>query len=465
MSISTACRWIAVALAFCAPASLAQDWPDVYDPFTLLTLNLEMDPGDWNTIRQDESFEIEVPAMFGADGEDPILVAVRRKSATPIGPKISLKIDINKLVDGQSWHSLKKLSLENGDDTNVVAEGLAWLLHRRAAEESNSGYLPGLASWVRLLVNGDYQGVYVNVEQRDKQWLRNRDLYTRGETWLYKMSDINSPERKVGDTDSPTHEALCYPPFTSGRGQGDCETPGEQELAEQLNALIDVDVMLTLAASNAFLVAPDAMFSHGKNFYYADFRNSPPRLYIPWDLDSVITSVDESIYGRRRGQNIDQSPYQMIILNHPEFRQRYNRIMLDLLAGAFRAEDVIPVIDQLEELLTPALEADENNNMEGDVPGAFDKLREWMPERAWYIREEIGVGCSRSPEWICDGDVDGDGQVNPVDSGLVQAAFGSAEESDLCQYDVDCDGQINPVDSGIVQSLFGTCEAPRVACP
>ncbi len=48
-------------------------------------------------------------------------------------------------------------------------------------------------------------------------------------------------------------------------------------------------------------------------------------------------------------------------------------------------------------------------------------------------------GCVRDPEWLCDGDVDGDGQVNPVDSGLVQAAFGSAEESDLCQYDVDCD--------------------------
>ncbi len=32
-------------------------------------------------------------------------------------------------------------------------------------------------------------------------------------------------------------------------------------------------------------------------------------------------------------------------------------------------------------------------------------------------------------------------------------------------YDIDCDGQINPVDSGIVQSLFGTCEAPREVCP
>ncbi len=73
-------------------------------------------------------------------------------------------------------------------------------------------------------------------------------------------------------------------------------------------------------------------------------------------------------------------------------------------------------------------------------------------------------GCVRNPEWLCDGDVDGAGQVNPVDSGLVQAAFGSTDEGDICQYDIDCDGQINPVDSGIVQSLFGTCEAPRAVC-
>ncbi len=75
------------------------------------------------------------------------------------------------------------------------------------------------------------------------------------------------------------------------------------------------------------------------------------------------------------------------------------------------------------------------------------------------------VGCVRDPAWQCDGDVDGDGQVNPVDSGLVQAAFGSEGEQDLCNYDVDCDGQINPVDSGIVQSLFGTCEEPPEVCP
>ena len=83
----------------------------------------------------------------------------------------------------------------------------------------------------------------------------------------------------------------------------------------------------------------------------------------------------------------------------------------------------------------------------------------------WVVPPPVTGACSRDPEWVCDGDTDGDGQVNPVDSGLVQAAFGSSNEQDLCQYDVDCDGQINPVDSGIVQSLFGTCNTPRSVCP
>ncbi len=67
-------------------------------------------------------------------------------------------------------------------------------------------------------------------------------------------------------------------------------------------------------------------------------------------------------------------------------------------------------------------------------------------------------------EWVCDGDVDGDGQVNPTDSGLVEAAFGSTDREDLCRYDIDCDEQINPLDSGLVQALFGTCDPPRPPC-
>ena len=89
--------------------------------------------------------------------------------------------------------------------------------------------------------------------------------------------------------------------------------------------------------------------------------------------------------------------------------------------------------------------------------------------RFYYVIEfdEAIPRCVRDPIWVCEGDVDGDGQVNPVDSGLVQASFCSAESCDaqaLCQYDMDRDGQINPVDAGLVQSLFGICDEPSSVC-
>lgn len=162
---------LVMVLVLTASGANAQAWPDVFNPFQILTLNLQLADQDWDTIRHDTTNEIEVPAWFWADGETPILVSVRRKSsralpseANPI--KIGLKIDINELVDGQKWRDLTKVSLENGADSGVVQEGLAWNLHRLAS--GSYGYQAALASWIQLRVNGQLIGVFVNAEQRDK---------------------------------------------------------------------------------------------------------------------------------------------------------------------------------------------------------------------------------------------------------------------------------------------------------
>ena len=61
---------------------------------------------------------------------------------------------------------------------------------------------------------------------------------------------------------------------------------------------------------------------------------------------------------------------------------------------------------------------------------------------------------------------DDDCGTNSVAAYLFALADGTARVRDPhWQCDVDGDGQVNPVDSGIVQSLFGTCDAPREACP
>ena len=72
---------LVMVFVFTASSANAQAWPDVFNPFQILTLNLQLSDQDWDTIRHDTTNEIEVPALFWADGETPILVSVRRKSS------------------------------------------------------------------------------------------------------------------------------------------------------------------------------------------------------------------------------------------------------------------------------------------------------------------------------------------------------------------------------------------------
>jgi spore coat protein CotH len=417
-------RLLTIALfAFTVNPASAYDWPGLYDPLQMLTLNLDMAPADWETIKADTTYDIELPAMFWADGDtdelEPILVSVRRKSADALGDKVSLKIDINEYVD-QKWNNIKKLSVENGDDVDVVAEGYAWYLNRVAAAASNSGYDPGLAAWVKLVVNGKDVGVYINVEQPDKQFLKNRGLYTKNETWLYKGDAVGTDyELKVGDSDSPTLTELCYSPFgaegsdgggkgngkgkggNSGGGSTGCTVPdSDSAMATELNKLIDMEAMLTLGAVSAFHMGPDDLFSKGKNFYSIDFLGGGKRLYTQWDLDTVFTSgnPEGSIYGtakkgKKRGgtTELSQTAYQEVILNNSTFRAQYDRIMAGLLNGPLQIDAQYAFLNDLEVLLATALDADPNNNFGGSSAAErFDSLRKWVSGRVININDQLG---------------------------------------------------------------------------
>ena len=399
---------VLMVLLIAAPGIFAQAWPDVFNPFQILTLNLQLAEQDWDTIRHDTTNEIEVPAMFWADGETPILVSVRRKSsralpseADPI--KVGLKIDINELVDGQRWRSLTKVSLENGTDSGVVQEGFAWNLHRLAS--GSYGYEAAFASWVQLRVNGRLIGVYVNAEQRDKQMLRNRGLWADDETWIFDQDDIGVPEIEEGDGFSPTYDALCYVPFrvSSKRDSGTCPSPTDAELATQLPLLINMQGMLTQGAVDAYTDNPDALLSHGKNFQFVDFIDpnntgrDTRRLYFPWDLDAVFRSTTGNIYASGSGRKISPSPYQEVILRHPTFRAQYNQIMLDLLNGQLSVANVQAFLNQAEAVISTALANDPFPTTDASPADEFNSLRAWVAARDANVRSQIAANGPPSP--------------------------------------------------------------------
>jgi hypothetical protein len=391
-----------LALVLAGPSVHAQDWPEIFDPLVLRTLNLELSDADWQTIQHDETFEIEVPTLLWLDGEEPILVSIRRKSADPLTAapdyiKVSYKIDINELVSGQDWHGLRAVSLDNGDDQDVVSEGFAWYLHRQASGPEGYGYDAGLASWVRLVINGVDTGVYVNAEQRDKRFLQNRGLWIEDETWLYEVEDLHGFELdEGGPEDSPTLTALCYSPFAS---PSSCSTPDAATLSAVVPPLVDMQGLLALAAVDSFSANPDAIFSHGKNFYFADYLSGMPRLHFPWDLDSAMGGggVDADVYATG-------SDYSEILLDVPQFRVQYSEILNALVCGPFQEAQLHAFMDALEPVLSDALAADPNNQLDGQpVADFFDARKAWISQRVASVSAQIEgfVPCgSPSDPWV-----------------------------------------------------------------
>ncbi|MCH7750609.1 MAG: CotH kinase family protein [Planctomycetes bacterium] len=210
-------------------------------------------------------------------------------------------------------------------------------------------------------------------------------------------------------------EVLDFSPFVF-EGAAPPEGGALQTL---LNQYIDMEVMLTLGAVDAFAGNLDDLLGHGKNFYWADFapgtapaNTNGKRTHFPWDLDgSIGEDIGISIYATKRGK-LKKSPYQEVILGDPVFRAQYNNIMLSLLGGPLSVGSLTAFLDDMEPLLTPSLEADLNNQMDGgDVAGHFDLLRQWVSDRhanvSQQVLADIGTGGGLPGDFDLDGKVDG----------------------------------------------------------
>jgi len=393
--------------------TFGQDWPHIFDPNLLMTLNIEMNPSDWNDVTEDLTFDIEKPAWFWADGEESnkLFVSVRRKSGDPLppafgggGPKISLKIDINNYDSDQDWHGLTKLSLENGDDNNVLTEGIAANLHQMASGPEGYDYDPWRANWVKVYVNGHYYGVYVNAEQLDKRYLQNRGWYVWHESWLYQYRGEYNFTLEIGDDLNPRSPAageLCYRPFRHERDpnlmpDAFCDQPDSSTLVTQLNELIDMQGFLSLAAVGAFIANPDSLFTHQRNAHFLDFNYLNPaetrkRMYLPWDVDAAFQSKTFDVYGS------SPTEYQQVILNNPPLLAQYNRILCDLIAGPFSDANLLALIDSIEPVLIQAIADDPynrlgTNTIEG-VADEFDSIRNWLTARVANVRTQVQCDC------------------------------------------------------------------------
>ncbi len=382
--------------------SADEPWPSLFDPFRVQTIYIQIDPSKWNAIKHDTNYydparNIREPCQLWMDGdtapnspETSITVQIRRKSDPALPDegspeKVSLKIDVNEYVPGQSIRGVKKLSLENGAGGNgVLREGFAMNLHRMAADAGYYPFQTGHSSWVKLVVNGEFAGVYSCPEQRDATFMKNRGMYKEKASWLYEINGGIDLDPTVATVNSPTYEHLSYPPFR-------LDSPQPANYEEDIQQWVDMRAMLTLASVESFISNTDGLFTksannQGKNTFCMDWLPSTQakRVYLPWDLDGGFSNTSWNIFSGGSGQQ-SQRRFQTQILQHPWFGEYYRHIYTELLDGPLSLTALNAWLDRLEAVLGPALASDPNADS-----GGFSSLRTWLATRTANVRSQIG---------------------------------------------------------------------------
>ena len=155
----------------------------LYDTGVLRTIFLEFENPDWEKeLEEFKNTDVEVPATMTVDGAVYRDVGVHFRGASsfmfvPEGSKRSLNLALDFVHEDQHLLGYRTLNLLNVNSDPTFTRALLYT-------EISRHYLPTpKANYVRVVINGESWGVYVNTQQYNSDFLREWFPSTRGARW------------------------------------------------------------------------------------------------------------------------------------------------------------------------------------------------------------------------------------------------------------------------------------------
>ena len=155
----------------------------LYDPDTLRTLFLTFENADWEAELEDfHGTDVQVPCALTVDGKTYPNVGVHFRGMSSYmmvraGQKRSLNLSLDFADPKQRLLGAKTLNLLNAHEDGTL---LNTVLYSHVARQ----YMPApKANLVKVVVNGESWGIYSNVQQFDKEFLKENYDTTKGTRW------------------------------------------------------------------------------------------------------------------------------------------------------------------------------------------------------------------------------------------------------------------------------------------
>jgi len=317
----------------------------LYEPGVLRTFFLEFENADWE--KELAAFyhtDVDVPAKLTVDGRAYSDVGMSYRGASSFftvgeGRKRSLNLAMDFVHDDQDLGGYRSLNLLN---SHTDPSYLRTLLYFHIARQ----YLPApKANHARLVVNGENWGIYVNVQQVNKELIKEWFGTTKGARWkapgsprgranLAYLGDDAAEYKKIFEIKTKDDEKSWAALIRLCKVLN--ETPAEQ-LEAALAPILDVDGALKFLAIENTLINNDGYWIRTSDYYL--YLDEQGRFHVlPHDANETLRLPGGPGGGQFNGVELDpflaaedaNKPLISKLLAVPALRKRYAGYVKDI---------------------------------------------------------------------------------------------------------------------------------------
>ncbi len=352
----------------------------VYNDSTIISLFITIDADSLAALYKvgNECNNHEYPvSMVWSDGllpNDTLLnVGFRLKGNTSrLAKKKSFKLSFNTFKPGRNFYDVEKINL-NGEhnDPSILREKLFW----DAMYKANSPALR--CNYVKLFVNGNYFGLYINIEDLDEIFTQSRFGNNDGNLYkCYYGADLNY--KGVNGNLYKFSGSFCGKTQRVYELQNNIPSDNYQQLADFISALnnLPADTFFASKIKQYFnvegylkILALEVASGHWDNYVwnsnnYFLYENAYTKQfeYLSYDADNTFGigwSADDwgtkDVHQFNSGKN---RPLYSKILSVPEFKNKFDYYLQEITSTIYDTAFIFPRIDFIHNQIWTAAVAD-----------------------------------------------------------------------------------------------------------
>jgi hypothetical protein len=339
----------------------------LYQADTLRTFFIEFEHPEWEAeLVAFNNTDVDVPATVRVDGTvyRDVGIHFRGNSSFNVGNgyKRSLNLKFDFVDEDQEIGGYQTLNFlnANGDGTLLRSVVSMHIARQYVAAPK--------ANFVRVVINGEYWGVYSSVQQFDKQFLRDNFKTTKGTRWKIPQGGFgNGAGGFLYSGDDPATYRYTFQIKTKddpnawkaliGLARTLDETPSDR-LEAALEPILDLDAFLRF-------MALDTAMANGDGFYqrvadYSLYLDPRGRFHFVFHDANEMFSTGGG-RGGPGGGGVFLNPFAAAaqpekpiiskILAVPALRDRYVRHVRDIAQTWFDWKTIGPVVQQYRDLI------------------------------------------------------------------------------------------------------------------